>query len=30
MKTEEIEWQWKKNSIELTVPPLGAVVLKRV
>jgi 1,4-alpha-glucan branching enzyme len=30
MKTEEIEWQWKKNSIELTVPPLGAVILKRV
>ncbi|MBW4890568.1 1,4-alpha-glucan branching protein GlgB [Mucilaginibacter sp. HMF5004] len=30
MKTEAIEWQWKKNSLELTVPPLGAVVLKRV
>jgi 1,4-alpha-glucan branching enzyme len=30
MKTEAIEWQWKKNSLTLTVPPLGAVVLKRV
>jgi 1,4-alpha-glucan branching enzyme len=30
MKTEELEWQWKKNSLVLTVPPLGAVVLKRV
>lgn len=30
LKTEEVEWQWKKNSVILTIPPLGAVVLKRV
>ena len=29
MKSKAIEWQWKKNSIEMTVPPLAAVVLKK-
>ncbi|RKR85197.1 1,4-alpha-glucan branching enzyme [Mucilaginibacter gracilis] len=29
LKTEEVEWQWKKDSIVITAPPLGAVVLKR-
>jgi 1,4-alpha-glucan branching enzyme len=30
LKSEEIEWQWKKNSVVITAPPLGAVVLKKV
>jgi 1,4-alpha-glucan branching enzyme len=28
LKSEAVEWQWKKDSVVLTIPPLGAVVLK--
>ena len=30
LKTEAIEWMWQDNSVVITAPPLGAVVLKRV
>ena len=30
IETEPIEWQWKSDSVVITAPPLGAVVLKRV
>ena len=28
--SEPVKWQWKDNSVVLTLPPLGAVVLKAV
>jgi len=28
LKSEAVEWQWKKDSVLLTIPPLGAVILK--
>jgi 1,4-alpha-glucan branching enzyme len=28
LASEAVEWQWKQNSVLVTIPPLGAVVLK--